>query len=463
MLRFMRKYATGWLVKALFGIIIAVFVLYFGSSNFRQSDKIVAEVGPDKITYTEYLEAYNRMFNFYKLLYKDNIDENAMKALNIKEKAMDELVSKHLLLLKAKEMGLRTTDSEFNEYIANMNTFKRDGKFSQKIYLDVLKMNNLDPKKFEESEKANLTIMKVTSIINDNGLFLNEADLWASYVKEKGKVNLFYVQVDPAAYTDKVSVDEKEVQSLYEKEKGTYKSENLYRLKYLVIEEKSSVKDDVAYMDLLKLKNVDAYGKKNGLEVVDTGLVKESDLMKKFKNLKIDDRIKGLKKGDISLPLRVDSRSYIFQLVDTEEGKPFDKNVVLKELKEKLLMEKARVFAKGKAEELISKKTLETKNETGFIPRNVPEIPKVGPLPKDDAGVMTLSKDHQLYEKPVEISGKYYIFRFKDENLPEKAEWEKDKKAYSNYMILKNRDEYFKSFIEGLKKQERVNIFWKEI
>ena len=99
------------------------------------------------------MEAYNRMFNFYKLLYKDKADDNTMKELNIKEKAMDELVSKHLLLLKAKEMGVRTTDTEFNDYIANMNTFKRDGKFSQKIYLDVLKMNGLDPKKFEESEK----------------------------------------------------------------------------------------------------------------------------------------------------------------------------------------------------------------------------------------------------------------------------------------------------------------------
>jgi parvulin-like peptidyl-prolyl isomerase len=463
MLRFMRKYATGWLVKALFGIIIAVFVLYFGSSNFRESDKVVAEVGSDKITYTEYLEAYNRMFNFYKLLYKDNVDDNAMKALNIKEKAMDELVSKHLLLLEAKEMGIRTTDNEFNDYIGNMNAFKRDGKFSQKTYLDVLRMNNMDPKKFEESEKTNLTILKVTSIINDNGYFLNDADLWASYVKEKGKVNLFYIQVDPAAYKDKVNVDEKELQSLYEKEKGAYKSENLYRLKYLVIDEKSSVKDDAAYMDLLKLKDVDAYGKKNGLEVVDTGLVKESDLSKKFKNMKIDDRIKGLKKGEISLPIRVDSKSYIFQLVDAEEGKPFDKDVVLKELKEKILMEKAKVFAKGKAEELISKQAIETKNDTGFIPRNVMDIPKIGPLPKNDIGVLALSKNHPLYEKPVEISGKYYIFYYKDEKLPERDEWEKDKKAYSNYIISKNREEYFKSFLEDLKKKEKVNIFWKEI
>jgi hypothetical protein len=344
-----------------------------------------------------------------------------------------------------------------------MDTFKRDGKFSQKIYLDVLKMNGLDPKKFEESEKTNLTILKVTSIINDNGFFLNEADLWASYVKEKGKVNLSYVQLDPGAYRDKVSVDEKELQSLYEKEKGAYKSENLYRLKYIIIDEKSSIKDDVAYMDLLKLKDVDAYGKKNSLETFDTGLIKESELLKKFKNIKIEDRLKDLKKGDISLPLRVDSKSYIFQLIDVVDGKPFDKDFVLKELREKTLMDKAKVFAKGKAEELISKKALETKNETGFIPRNIIDIPKIGPLPKENIGVLALSKDHPLYEKPVEILGKYYIFYFKDEKLPEKQEWEKDKKGYSTYMISKNREEYFKSFMEDLKKKEKVSIFWKDI
>ena len=173
--------------------------------------------------------------------------------------------------------------------------------------------------------------------------------------------------------------------------------------------------------------------------------------------------LKGLKKGDISLPLRVDSKSYIFQLIDAEDGKPFDKDFVLKELKEKILMEKAKVFAKGKAEELISKKAMETKNETGFIPRNVIDIPKIGPLPKENIGVLALSKDHPLYEKPVEILGKYYIFYFKDEKLPEKQEWEKDKKGYSNYIISKNREEYFKSFIEDLKKKEKVSIFWKDI
>lgn len=462
MLRFMRRYATGYLVKALFGIIIIVFI-FWGVGSFSGGEKAVAQVGPHKISYTEYQEAYNRTLNFYRLLYKDKFDENMMRELKIKEKVMEEIVGKYLLLLKAEEMGIKVSDAEFNEHLASMNAFTSDGKFSQKLYLDALKRSGIDPKKFEESERANLIISKITSIMTDNGMFINEADLWASYVKEKGKVNLFYAKLDPSAYEDKVSVDEKELQSLYEKEKGVYKSENLYRLKYMLIDEKSPVKDDAAYMDLLKLKDIDLYGKKNGLEIVDTGSLKESELFKKFKNINIEGWIKGLKKGDISLPARDGLKSYIFNLIDMEEGKPFEKSVVIKELREKILFEKAKVFAKGKAEEAISKKALESKNETGFISRNVIDIPKIGPLPTENMGVLTLSKDHTVYEKPVEISGKYYVFHFKDEQLPEKDKWETDKKGYANYIMAKNKQEYFKSLMEELKKQKKVEVYKEDL
>ena len=43
MLRFMRKYATGWLVKGLFGVIIIVFI-FWGVGSFRDREKVIAEV-----------------------------------------------------------------------------------------------------------------------------------------------------------------------------------------------------------------------------------------------------------------------------------------------------------------------------------------------------------------------------------------------------------------------------------
>jgi len=462
MLRFMRKYATGYLVKALFGVIIIVFI-FWGVGSFREGEKVIAEVGTQKIFYEEYQETYKNIFNAYRLIYKDKLDENLLKELKIKEKVMDEIINKHLLLLKAKDMGIKVSDAEFNGYIGSIDAFRRDGKFSQKVYLEILKRNGMDPKKFEESEKAALAIMKVTNIINDNGIFYDEADLWTSYVKEKGSINLSYIKFDPLDYKDKVSADEKELENMYEKEKGAFKSENIYRLKYIMIDDKSTVKDDAVYMDLIKFNDIDAYGKKNGLEVIDTGTLKESELPKKFKDVKIEEWIKGLKKGDISLPVRADSKSYIFKLIDAEAGKPFDKAVIMKELKEKIVLGKAKMFAKANAEEAISKKAFSSKNETGLIHRNVDDIPKIGRIPIENIDVLSLSRDNMTYNKPVEVSGKYYVFSFKDEKAPERQEWEKNKKDYANYIVAKKKGEYFRSFMEDLKKKEKIKILWKEI
>jgi len=57
----------------------------------------------------------------------------------------------------------------------------------------------------------------------------------------------------------------------------------------------------------------------------------------------------------------------------------------------------------------------------------------------------------------------YYIFAFKDEKQPEREEWEKDKKSYMQYASIKKREEYFKNFIEELKKKQKIELNWKEI
>jgi len=462
MLRFMRRYATGYLVKGLFGIIIVVFI-FWGVGSFRGGEKVVAEVGSHKITIVEYQESYNRLFNFYKMIYKDRFDDTVVNQLKIKEKAMDELVDKYVLLTKAKEMGLGVSERDFSEYIANIDAFKRDGKFNQNVYAEILKRNNIDPKEFERSEKARLLTSKLINIINDNSVFVSDSDVWTSYTEVKGEINLSYVSFDPASFKDRVSVNDKEVEDVYEKEKDRHKSENVYRLKYIVIDEKSSIKDDAAYLDLLKTKDIAEYAKQKGFDVLDVGAMKESELVRRFKGLKIQEWLKGLKKGDISLPVRDAGRSYIFQLVDAEGGKPIDKNVVLKEIKERVVMEKAKEIAKTEAEAEISKKIVNAKKDTGLIPRNSASIPKIGALPPEHAGVLALTKAKGLYEKPVDISGIYYVFTYKGEKQPSKEEWEKDKKSYTQHIFLKKREEYYKGLIEELRKKQKIEIHWKEI
>ena len=462
MLKFMRKYATGYMVKAMFGLIIVVFV-FWGVGSFRDRDKTVAEVGPYKISLMEYQEEYNRILNMYRMIYKEKLDENMLRELKLKEKAMNEIVDKYILVLKAGELGISVSDQEFREYVENIEMFKRDGKFSEIVYKEILKRNGLDPKRFEQSEKNALMNTKMINLIKDTGALMGEGNLWNLYVKERGKINLGYAEFDPASYRTKVTVDDQEVANIYEKEKNTRREENVYRLKYLLIDEKSSIKDDAVYLELLKAKDLEAYGKQKGLQVNDLGQMKEGDVLKKLKNLKADEWLKALKKGEISLPVRADTKSYIFQVVDFEEGKPLDKTVAMKEIKDRLINEKAKSFAKNIAQELIDKKTIDSKKDTGLIPRTTRAIPKIGQIPKDDLDVLTLSKESPIYKKPVEVDGVLYVFYFKDEKLPGKDEWEKEKEGYKRYVLSRGQGDFLKSFMETLRKKEKVKIEWKEI
>ncbi|MCX8110755.1 MAG: SurA N-terminal domain-containing protein [Syntrophorhabdaceae bacterium] len=232
MLKFMRRHATGFLIKALFGVIIIVFI-FWGVGSFREREKVVAEVGPYKVYYTEYTETYNKFLNIYKILYKDSLDDSVLKSLKIKEKVMDELIDKYVMLINAKKMGIHVYEKELNDYITGINAFKRDGKFSQKVYEEILKRHNLDPKRFEEAERVSIITSRFINIIIDNGVFIKDDELWKAYVDEKGSVDMFYMTFDPKDYTDKVTITEKEIEDLYEKEKASFKNENTYRLKYM--------------------------------------------------------------------------------------------------------------------------------------------------------------------------------------------------------------------------------------
>ncbi len=463
MLRVMRKFQRGWGIKIIFGLIIAVFVLYFGYGSLTGDEDVVAQIGPHKVRSKEFRDTYNRQVEFYKNLFKDGLDDQMIKTLKIKEKVLDQITDKYVLLVKAGELGLSVGDREFSDFIDGIPAFKKDGKFNKDQYVAVLRSKNFTPEQFEDSQRQGLLVQKVLRVIQDTGASFSEADGWAAYVKEKGSINLGYAEFDPSGYREKVSVSEKELNDAYEKEKSAFRGQNIYHLKDVVVDEKSSVKDDVVYMELLKTKDADAYGKEKGLTVVDLGAIREGDLDNRFKGLKVSERVRGLKQGDVSLPLREGAKSHIFQVVSIEEGKDLDKNVALGKIKEKLIAEKAKTEAKAAAEKAIRENVVKPSKETGLVPRNSRDIANLGTVPPDYKGVFALTKQEPVFKKAVELSGKHYVFVLKDEKLPDKQEWEKDKESYMKYISAKMREESLKNTLEAMRSKVKIKINEKAI
>ncbi len=461
MLRFMRKHASRWLLGIICAIIIVVFVFTFGF-NKGGPDKTIAQVGAYKISAAEFYQAQTRLENFYRNLYRDKFDDETRSQLKLKEATMGQLVDKYLMLTKADDMGIRISDKEFQAYLAGIEPFKKNGVFNEEAYMYFLKRNNLDPKTFEDSEKQAMTIDRVMRIIGDNGVRQDDNAARDAYLREKGQIKLAAAVFDPDSYKDKVDIDEKQLSAIYDREKEAHRSENMYHLRYMLVTEKSGVRDDQAYMELLKTKDMLAYGKSKGLEVTDLGMLKESDLMAKFANLKVKDWLKGLGKGEISLPVRSGDRSFIFQIVDRQDGKPLEKAEALKEIRASLAAEKAKVAARVKAEDAIKAKDARFGKDTPLMSRNMMMVQGIGQIPKEDSGVLALSKGG-IYGKPVSIGGKYYVFKCTDEKQPDSAQWDKDKATYLRIHEAMAKEAYLSAFREGLKKSTKVKIDWNEI
>ncbi len=457
MLKIMRKYQRSWIIKVIFGAIIVTFVLFFGYSMTTQREKPLAQVGPYKISVQEYWKAYEDQEKFYKMLTKGELDEKTTK--EIKERVKEDLINKYVLLARADELGIKASNEEFAEYLNSIDAFKKDGKFNEEQYRAALRYQKIEPEKFEESWKRDRIIQKVAVIIQDTGTFFNEKDVWTGYVMEKGMVNLSYALYDPSAFRDKINIGEKELLDIYEREKSAYKSENIYHFKVLIVDEKSSIKDDAVYMDLLKIKDIETYGKEKGLPAIDLGDMQENDLIKRYQGLKIEDLREMKKKGEISRVVRSpEGKSYIFQLVDMTEGKYLDKTLALGKIRDKLVGERAKAMAKLAAEAAIKDKSFDANSETGFIVRNAGGIAGIGEIPRESREVLLLSETKALYEKPLEISGKYYIFSYKGEQAPDKREWEKEKESYTEYFTEKNRREFLNSFLNETRAKMKISV-----
>ncbi len=159
--------------------------------------------------------------------------------------------------------------------------------------------------------------------------------------------------------------------------------------------------------------------------------------------------------------MRDGSESYIFQMVEKQDGKPLEKGEALKAIGARVVDEKAKTAARIAAQDAI-KGGAKFVKETDFLQKNNPVIPGIGQLPRDAAGVLALDKG-KTFDRPVEIAGKYYIFSCIDEKQPDDAQWQKDKESFKRAVEGMTRDVFLAAFKEGMKKGLKIRVYWNEI
>ena len=233
MLDFLRKRKRSWIISILLGLIIIVFIAFYGGSKYRDTGgQDVAEVNGELITQREFELEYERAVDRYRELLKGSLTPEMLKSLNLKRTLLDDLIQKRLLLQEAQAMGLTVTDDELASFLSLAPEFQVAGRFNKERYIQLLRANRLTPADFEEQQRQQLTIQRLYGLILDS-VQVPQAEVRERYRVEQEKINLNYVRLPLSQFLPDVKLSEEEIKQFYDHNKETLKEPLRVQVEYL--------------------------------------------------------------------------------------------------------------------------------------------------------------------------------------------------------------------------------------
>ena len=379
MLQFMRKHAQSWLIKVLLALIIVVFVLYFGSTRWREPAEALVTVNDKVITFSDYRKEYQNLLDMYRQRLGANLTEDVIKSLNLKQQALDNLVNQTVLTMKAEEMGIRVSDEEVRTVISMQPAFQRDGVFDAKRYEQLLRYQRMSPEEFEAMQKKALMTVKLQDIFRQ-GVKVSEREMQdihrmqserinvelfklparacrgkASATKEDlekyytdrkddfripAKVQVKVLSFPAESYTGKVDVSAEEIRSAYEANKGKLPAvkgqpppleavkgriaEEIRLMKAMSVAAESAKK---AHDTIYQEENFDAYAAKTGLRVQELGFFSAKDLPAELRQIRdAETQIFSTRTGEITPVLSSPRAHYVIRVTARKDAAtpPFD-------------------------------------------------------------------------------------------------------------------------------------------
>lgn len=359
--------------------------------NLNRSSS-VAVVGDEKITFSEFNMRYNQIFGYYNQISNGALEKDEKSKENVENMALSSLIEDKLLLNFAKNLGLTSSENEILQELAHTPAFQnQNGDFDKSIYYELLRLNHISTKDYEQGLSNEVIINKLNQIFNlpqkeeefkmlassyfmRDSLSIEEIDfnqkdvkidegelkkVWEEH-KEDFKTQRIYEISSYFLKPDEQNYDDKELQAFYNEDNSKYKD---FNGKILSFEE---AKDDIikAYA-LNKLRNV---ANEKFLELKDGKIAFQKDL-----NITDNDVYYPLellakaKNGDILRPFEFAKGYSIIKLKQVNPARIKNFEEAKEEVLPIYLSEKAREILKQKAQN-----SLETFKGTniGFFSRD---------------------------------------------------------------------------------------------
>jgi peptidyl-prolyl cis-trans isomerase D len=519
MLGIMRKYQQSIIIKLVFGIIVLSFVgtifLVWGRGGDKMSgsSSYAARVNGTKISIDEFQRSYYRLRNIYEQIYGKSLSPEIEKQMGIRKMALDSLVNNTLIRAEAKRMGIKVSKDEVRAAIATMPEFQKNGAFDLQQYQQVLQMNRLTPKDFEESKKEELLIKKTRQEIESKTQVSDDEALQA-FKKQHDKVDLQFVGFSPADVKGEVKLSEQDLNSYLQGHPDQFKAPEEVSIAYCLVDPakaaaKTTVTDEEA--QTFYQKNIDRYQGKGG--ILPFAEVKErakGDALKAKvardayeaaadalnKNLKAGDlaaaasalgakvldtplftmaappaalageaevikRAFALKQGELGGPVETPRGIYLLKLKEKQPAAVPPLAKIKAQVERAAAEDKARELARKKAEDALAAlakggagQKLQETGSFAYAPKG--DIPRVGTSPEVMEAAFSLTAAAPVAKTSFKVGDRWYAIKLKDRTAADTADFQKTKEQIKQSMLPKKQQEALNTWLDELRKKAKI-------
>jgi len=514
LLNLMRKHARNWLMKIVLGIIVVVFVFYFGSMGRGNKAERIAMLDGKPIVYADFQREYQNMLDMYRQRFGGGLTEEMIKGLNLKQQALDNLVNQAVVLAKAEEMNIRVTDEDVKAAILAYPAFQQDKVFNERLYQQMLRANKMKPEEFEALQEKMIITSRVESLIGD-GVKVSDTEIHELYKMQKEKINLDFVQIAGQGFLSGIKPTPADLESFLKTREAQFRVPEQVQVKYLAfmaqdyaanvkvsdgeindyydrnksrwkkgdqVQPLAEVRDQIAaglamaggmyaaadeakkaHDTIYQEENFDAYATAKKLTVHMTPLFRIGDPPAEFKPIAdFSKTVARLEQKEISRVLQGERGYYIVQVAQRKtpylpplkeieaEVEKQYRQTEAKRLAKKESDDLLALLRKGEGFESLAKQKGLKVTETGFFQPGG-AIPKLGSSQELTEALFTVSEKKPYPERTYVVDENYVILRFKERSSVDDAEFASQKEAITSYLVRAKKAEALKAWIEGTK------------
>ncbi len=233
MLQAMRDKVMGGLGWFIIGLIIITFAL-FGLGSYLQdkSQAYAAVVNDVEITNRELQQVYQQQRAQMEQMMGDAFNPALIDEKMLKQRALNALIQKQLLLQEAQAEGMSISDQLLAARIHAIPALQVEGKFSEQRYKDLLAQTGRVTAGFEMALRQDMQIEQLLAGLSQT-TFVTRAELERSYGLQEQKRDLSYLVVASEPLQKNVEVGGDQVEAYYSQHSEEFVAPERVRLAYL--------------------------------------------------------------------------------------------------------------------------------------------------------------------------------------------------------------------------------------